>query len=193
MVSYIVIIIGFVINLVGGFSYLVDTLKGKIQPNRVTFIIWPISPLIIFAAQVQQGVGVSSLFTFLTALTPLLVFIATFFNKKSVWKLTPFDLFCGGLSLLGLVLWLITRVGNIAILFSILSDGFATLPTIIKAYKYPETEATWPWLTSIIFAGLSLMTISVWDFASAGYLVYYLIAMSFIYIFAKTKIGKIKR
>jgi len=51
-----------------------------------------------------------------------------------------FDLICGILSLVGLVLWMITKVGNVAIFFSIVADGLAAVPTLVKAYKYPDTE-----------------------------------------------------
>lgn len=72
--------------------------------------------------------------------TPLCIFIASFFNKKSYWKITKFDLLCGLFSIFGLVLWYITKEGNIAILFAIFSDLSAGIPTLVKSFKYPETE-----------------------------------------------------
>lgn len=167
-----------------------ETIKGKVKPNRVTFFIWPIAPLIAFAAQIQQGVGLQSFFTLSVGILPLLILFASFFNKKSEWKLTFFDCMCGVLSLLGLFLWLITRVGNIAIFFSILADGLASLPTILKAYKYPKTEVAWPWLTSTVSGVLTLLTISHWTFENYGFPLYYTIAMFSIYFFAQTKVGE---
>lgn len=123
----------------------------------------------------------------------MLVFAASFVNKKAEWKLTKFDVLCGALSILGLILWQITKVGDIAIAFSILSDGLASLPTIVKAYAYPETEATWPWLTAVIYAVLGLLTLTDWRFASAAFPIYYLIDVLLIYIFAQTKMGKGKK
>src|SRR6185312_6897722 len=119
MLPYWFLFIGFAINLFGAGGYIVDILKGKIKPNRVTFLIWPIAPLITFAAQIQQGVGIASLFSLFVAFTPFLVLIASFVNKKAAWKLTKFDITCGVLSLVGLILWQVTKVGNVAIFFSI--------------------------------------------------------------------------
>ena len=133
------IIIRTLIGAVGSLAYLVDTVKGKVKPKRVAFLLWLIAPFIAFAAQIKQGVGLESLMTFSTGFLPLTVFTASFVNKKAEWKITKFDLVCGVLSILGLILWLITKVGNIAITFSIMADALAAIPTLVKAYKHPDS------------------------------------------------------
>jgi len=57
MLSQNFIIIGTLIGAVGSIAYLVDTVKGKVKPNRVSFLLWSIAPFIAFAAQIKQGVG----------------------------------------------------------------------------------------------------------------------------------------
>ena len=109
------VIIGALIGTAGAIAYLTDTIKGKVKPNRVSFLLWAIAPMIAFAAQMKQGVGLESLMTFTTGFLPLIIFIASFTNKNAEWKLTRFDLACGFLSVLGLIVWLITKVGNVAI------------------------------------------------------------------------------
>ncbi|HLO13486.1 MAG TPA: hypothetical protein VK206_01565, partial [Anaerolineales bacterium] len=144
------VIVGTILGSIGTLAYIIDTIKGRVKPNRVSFLLWSIAPFIAFAAMLKQGVGISSLMTFSTGFLPLLVFIASFVNKKAEWKITRFDLVCGFLSVIGLALWLITKVGNVAIIFSILADGLAAVPTIRKAYYYPETEIAWPWFATSI-------------------------------------------
>ena len=134
------VILGALLSICGALTYLIDTLKGKVKPNRVSWFMWALSPLIAFAAEIKQGVGIQSLMTFMVGFNPLCIFIASFFNKKSFWKIKPVDLMCGAFSLLGLLLWYLTKVGNIAILFSILSDGTASIPTIIKSWQAPEQK-----------------------------------------------------
>jgi hypothetical protein len=184
------IFIGTVIGAIGVLAYLVDTVKGKVKPNRVSFLLWSIAPLIAFAAQIKQGVGLESLMTFSTGFLPLTVFIASFVNKKAEWKLTKFDLFCGVLSIVGLVLWLITKVGNVAIAFSILADGLAALPTIIKAYKYPDTEIAWPWIATSFGVILTLLTINTLTFANSGFIIYILIVNTLIFSLVQFRIGE---
>lgn len=166
------VIIGALIGTAGAIAYLLDTVKGKVKPNRVSFLLWAIAPMIAFAAQIKQGVGLESLMTFSTGFLPFLVFIASFTNKKAEWKLTKFDLACGFLSVAGLIVWLITKVGNVAIFFSIVADGLAAIPTLVKAYHYPETEIAWPWLATCFGVTLTLLTLSEWTFANSGFILY---------------------
>jgi hypothetical protein len=186
------VILGALLGSIGTIAYIVDTIKGKVKPNRVSFLLWSITPFIAFAAMMKQGVGISSLMTFSTGFLPLLVFIASFINKKAEWKITRFDLVCGLLSLIGLTLWLITKVGNIAILFSILADGLAAVPTIRKAYYYPETEIAWPWLATSIGIIFTLLTLKSWTFADYGFILYIFIADTLIWILVQFKIGKMR-
>jgi hypothetical protein len=184
------IIIGTLIGAAGSVAYLAHTVKGKVKPNRVSFLLWSIVPFIAFSAQISQGVGLEALMTFSTGFLPLTVFIASFFNKQSEWKLTGFDLLCGILSVAGLVLWLITKVGNVAIFFSIVADGFAAVPTIVKAYKYPDTELAWPWIATVFGVILTLLALSTYTFANSGFILYILVVNLIIYTLVQFRLGE---
>jgi uncharacterized membrane protein YccC len=110
MLNHNFVIVGTLIGAAGAFVYLWQTIKGKVKPNKVSFLLWSIAPMIAFAAQINQKVGLESLMTFSTGFLPFLTFIASFINKNAEWKLTRFDLACGILSVVGLILWLITKV-----------------------------------------------------------------------------------
>ena len=172
--SYFVYI-GSTISFLGGVSYVIDVLKGKNKPNLVSWFLWTLAPMIAFASQIRQGVGPVAVMTFTAGFNPLLVVLASFISKKSLWKITYFDIACGALSLLGLVLWLSTDIPILALIFSILADGLAALPTIIKSYKAPQTESSAAFVTSIIGAVLALLTIKTWTFQNYGFSLYILI------------------
>lgn len=190
MLNQSFVIIGTLIGAAGAFAYLWDTIKGRVKPNRVSFLLWSIAPMIAFAAQIKQGVGLEALMTFSTGFLPLLTFIASFTNKKAEWKITRFDLACGFLSLIGLMLWLITKVGNVAIFFSILADGLAALPTLVKAYQHPETEIAWPWLATCIGVTLTLLTLKEWTFTNSSFIIYIFIVDLIIFTFVQFKLGE---
>ena len=128
--------------------------------------------------------------TFIVGFIPLMIFLASFVNKKAEWKLTKFDFLCGAFSLLGLILWFVTKEGNIAILLSIAADGLAAVPTIVKAYRYPETEIAWPWLADSINGLLTLLTVTDWTLAYYGFPLYVFFANLIIYVFSQFNIGK---
>jgi len=184
------IVIGTLIGTAGAVAYLIDTIKGKVKPNRVSFLLWSIAPFIAFAAQIKQGVGLEALMTFSTGFLPIMTLAASFFNKNAEWKLTKFDLFCGFLSVAGLALWQITKVGNVAIFFSILADGLAAVPTIVKSYKYPDTEIAWPWIASCFGVILTLLTLKEFSFANSGFIIYIFIVDLIIFSLVQFRIGE---
>jgi len=190
MINQNFVIVGAVIATAGSLSYLIDTLKGRVKPNRVSFLLWSLAPLIAFFAEIRQGVGIQALMTFMAGFLPLMIFIASFVNKKAVWNLTRFDLTCGALSIVGLVLWYITQSGNIAILFSIIADGLAAIPTVVKSFHYPETESAVPFIASAISAVLTLLTITVWNLANVAFPLYIAFITLVIFSLVQFKLGK---
>ena len=184
------VIIGAIIAFLGSVSYVVDTLKGKVKPNRVSWGLWTTSSFIAFAAEVKQGVGIQSLMTFMVGFSPLLVFLASFINKKAYWQLGKFDLICGGFSILGLILWQLTGIGNLAIVFSIFADLSAGIPTLVKAYKYPETENYWEYATAAINAVLTMFTFTCWTLKYYGFPLYIFLYDFIGFMLIKFKFGK---
>lgn len=168
----------FVFNI----GYVVDTFKGKAKPNRVSWLLWMLAPGIAFAAELSQGVGLQSLLTFAVGFGPLLVLIASFVNRKSFWRVTRFDLICGAFSVLALIAWLLTGKGNLAIILSIVADLLAALPTLVKAYKNPETESYNTYLGASIGAIITLFTFRYWTFANYAFPVYIAITMGLIVV-----------
>lgn len=190
MLSQQFIYLGIFVNLFSGLAYILDTLRGKTKPNKVTWFLWSIAPFIAFAAEVGQHVGLASLFTFSVGLVPFAIFIASFINKKSYWQIQKFDMVCGVLSLMGLLLWWITKTGNVAIFFSIFSDFLAALPTVKKAYKEPETESGSAFLLGAIGAFIALLTIIHISFATFAYPFYIFIMNAFLALLIQGKLGK---
>ncbi|MEO8580988.1 MAG: hypothetical protein ABI425_00230 [Patescibacteria group bacterium] len=184
------VILGTVLSAFGTIAYLIDTVKGRVKPNRVSFLLWSIAPFIAFAAQIKQGVGFESLMTFSVGFLPFLIFIASLVNKKAEWKITKFDLICGFFSIIGLILWLITKTGNVAIFFSIMADGLAAIPTVVKSYKYPETEVAWPWLTTSVGVLITLFTIERLSFANSGFIIYIMLINVLIFSLVQFKVGE---
>jgi hypothetical protein len=184
-------IVGAVIGLIGLAGYVIAVIKGKAKPNRVSFICWALAPLIIFFAQIKQGVGIQALVSLTSVFACLLILAASFFNKKSEWKLNAFDVSCGVVSIIGLILWLVTRTGNIAIIFSIFADIMAAIPTIRKSFRFPETENSFAYGTGIIQCILTIFTIKNWNFATWGFPIYLLLLDILIFSLVQFKLGKV--
>ena len=165
-------IVGAVIGSMGGLYYLFDTIAGRAQPNRITWLLWGIFPLDIFVAQRAQGVGALSRPSFVAGLTPLLVVAASFFNPKAYGKTEPRDYYLMAAAIVGIILWAITDNPNVALLFSLLADVLAGIPTLIKSYRHPESESWIGYGISAIGFGISVLAVQTYDFQNTAFVAY---------------------
>ena len=166
------VILGAAIGTFGIALYLRDTLRGVTRPNRVTWLMWSVAPLLAFAVEVHEGVGLQSLLTFTVGFLPLLVFVASFHNRHGYWRIGPLDYLCGIVSAGGLAVWLATRHGTVAIAASIASDALAALPTLVKSWRDPDSESVSAYLSSAVNAAITLATITTWTTAYLAFPAY---------------------
>ncbi len=158
------IYLGTAIGAAGAAVYLRDTLRGTTKPNRVTWLLWAVAPLLATAVEVSEGVRLQALPTFMVGFMPLLIFIASFHNSASVWKVRRIDYACGAVSLVGTIVWLITRNGVLAISAAIAADFLAGVPTLMKSWTHPETETVHTYIGAVISMVILLLTVDHWTF-----------------------------
>jgi len=165
-------IIGAIIGSLGGFYYLYETIVGKAQPNRITWLLWGIFPMVIFVAQRVQGVEGVSWASFVAGFTPLLVVAASFFNQNAYWKSEPRDYVLMAAAIVGIVLWAMTDNPNLALLLSLLADMLAGVPTLIKSYRHPHTESWVAYAISTFGFGMSFLSVQTYNFENAAFVAY---------------------
>ena len=165
-------IMGAILGSLGGFYYLCETVAGRAQPNRVTWLLWGIFPMVIFVAQRAQGVKGLSWASFVAGFTPLLIVAASFFNKRAYWKSEPRDYGLMAAAVLGIVLWAVTDNPNLALLFSLLADMLASIPTLIKSYRHPRSESWIAYAISTFGFGMSLLSVQTYDFENTTFVAY---------------------
>ena len=184
------IILAVLITLAGNINYIYHTIQGQTKPNRVTWFLWTLIPMITFSAMLSEGAETTALIlTFASGFMPLMTFCASFFDKKAFWKINKFDYVCGTFSLVGIAAWIITQEGYLAIVFAIIADFLATLPTIIKSYKYPETES-WPnFLGGSIYALIALLTFDEWTFATVAWPINVMAVCTVLFVLIRFRIG----
>jgi hypothetical protein len=163
------IYVGTAIGALGGAIYLRDTWRGTTKPNRVTWLLWAVAPLLAAAVELNQGVGLRALPTFMVGFVPLLVFAASFHNPASVWKIRRIDYACGIMSVVGTAVWLATRNGVLAISAAIAADFLAGVPTLMKSWTHPETETVYGYVGALVSMGITLLTIDHWTFDVAAF------------------------
>jgi len=184
--AHVLVIASVLISLVGSFAYVVDTIKGKSKPNRISWAMWASAPLVATIIALYSHADIwTTTRTFMAGFVPLTILIASFISSKSYWKLTFFDFICGALSVLALIIWLLAGSPEIAILFAVAGDAFALIPTLAKAWKYPETETGITFVAGLTASVLVLPLTPIWNIENSAFQIYLLVAntllIGFIY------------
>ena len=186
-----IIYISVLTSLVGYFFYLKDFFYGQTRPNLISWFLWMLAPFIGVFFQVKAGAGLSALPVFLAGFGPLIVIIISIIWRNSIWKITKLDIICGILALLALVFYILTHNLGISVLFAILSDGLAAVPTIIKSWKFPETETAIVYLPGIFNNILGLLIIKNWIFSIYSFSIYFiLVNLVIVFCIYRKKIFK---
>lgn len=175
-IAYITILI----SAVGYFFYFKGIFRGQTKPNLVSWFLWMLGPFIGTFFQLKAGAGLSVLPVFMAGFGPFLVIAVSLLRKNSIWKITALDVFCGVLALLALVFYALTHNLGISILFAILSDGLAAVPTLAKSWKFPETESAGVYAVGIINNILGLLIIKNWVFSIYSFGIYFVLINSAI-------------
>jgi uncharacterized membrane protein len=165
-------IIGAIIGSLGGYYYLYETIIGKARPNRITWLLWGIFPMVIFAAQRAQGVEELSWTSFIAGFTPLIIVAVSFLNQKAYWKSEPRDYYLMAAAILGIILWSLTDNPNLALLLSLLADILASIPTIIKSYRFPQSESWIAYSISTFGFGICFLSVQIYNFENAAFVAY---------------------
>jgi hypothetical protein len=173
-------------TLVAALAYIRSMFKGETKPNRVTWLMWTIAPLTATFAAFSSGVTWAAVPVFMSGLSPCLILLASFLNKRAYWKLSAFDYACGALSALALVLWYVTENPNVAIVFAILSDALAAVPTIRKAWRNPHTEFRWPFVVGVFSPLTSFLVATDWAFSEIAFPAY-LVGINILLVFFVSK------
>ena len=166
----LLVVVSVLLMVWGAYDYLRDTLAGKTKPNRVSWSLWALAPLISLGAAFDANADVwASIRVLVGGVVPAVIFLASFINKNSYWRLGRFDWFCGGLSLAALVFWQLANSPLVAVLLATTANTLATVPTFVKAWNYPETESRLIFITSFTSAILIIPAIPVWTIANSAF------------------------
>lgn len=166
--SYITIIT----SLIGGYFYIKGTWSGKTKPNRASWLIWFLAACTASVVQFSFGAGASAIPIFMAGFIPFLVLLASFKNKNSYWKAGWLEYTCLFFAILSLFAFFVLKTGTWATIFAILADGLGFIPTFVKSWKDPKSENLGPFVSGVFNPMVSLATLSMFSFNTAGFAVY---------------------
>ena len=161
-------------RLFGGLTYVRATLSCKAQPKATIWLLWGMTPLITFFAELSAGVGSAAIIPLALGISPLLVAAAAFRVDRKLFSLDAFEAFCLGIAVLGVIGWVVTNEPITAIVLAILADFVSALPIIRKAIRTPKSEYPPTYLMSIISMIIALLATQEISFAALAFPIYVL-------------------
>ncbi len=171
-------ILAVLINLFGYIPYIKDIAAHKVKPHRVTWGIWTILTTIVFANQVLNGGGWSAWFFGSTAILVTLTFVLSIRNGRG--GMSRLDKAIVAAAALLFVYWLMVHDTHTSTILALCIDAVAAVPTVVKAYKHPDTESYPQWVMAAIAGVFSLLAIAKADFILAVYPLYVILMNSLI-------------
>lgn len=172
MISENFIYLGIVFHIVAYYIYLRSMIFGQTRPNLVSWFIWMLAPFIGVFFQLKAGAGLSVIPIFMAGFGPLIVVFVSLVIKNGYWKINLFDIICGICALISLVIYIITHNAAVSILFAILADALAFIPTFKKSWNFPETESAYAYACTIVSNTLGLLIIKEWFFTIYSFGIY---------------------
>lgn len=147
-----------VLGIVAYLPYIIDTIAGRTQPQRASWLIWSVLSAIAFFSQVFEGATTSLWFAGVQVTGTVVIFLLSIavgvgrFLSRSDYVLLLVAAF-------GVWLWYETDSAAYALAITISISLLGGVVTVVKAYRDPdsETSATWSlsWIATV-FAILSV-------------------------------------
>lgn len=163
-----------VLVCVGQPPYIIDMIKGKTKPERMTWFIFSVLGIIAFVSQTDLGASWSLLFSGVETAVSLLTFGLSL--KFGVGGHTKLDIFALTIAMVGVLVALVAHQPLISLLGVILADLMGTMLTVRKVYQRPGTETVISWLLAGIDSALGAMAVGRVDFKLILYPAYLSIA-----------------
>jgi len=154
----ILIFISTALALCSPLVYTRSILKGEAKPHRVTRFILLLITSLTTASLFTQNDQVAIWLAAASTLQAIWLFILSFRYGMGGWA--KVDIFCLIIALLGIISWQLSQNSLFGLYLAILADFIGMVPTLIKTYKFPETEFWLFNLMDTIAAGLSLLALS---------------------------------
>lgn len=153
--------------------YARDTIRGRTQPQRASWLIWSVLGVIALVSQIAEGATASLWFAGVQVGWTVTIF------SLSIWRgagpiLNARDGYVLGAAALGLGLWALTENAAYALGITITISMLGGAATILKAYRNPGSETMTTWVVCFLAALLAVLAVGDTDWVLLAYPLYLL-------------------
>ena len=151
--------------------YIIDTVTGRTQPQRASWLIWSVLGSIAFMSQIFEGATSSLWFAGVQVSGTIIVFALSIKGGKgSFLSKTDYAILLA--ATVGLVLWYFTETAAYALAITISISLLGGAATVVKAYRDPDSETLITWVISLIASVCAILSVGKFDLIILAYPLY---------------------
>jgi len=162
-----------VLSFIAYIWYAVDTIRGRIRPNRATWWILTLVGVMIAASYYAEGARDTMWIAWSYVAGPFMLAVLSLKYGEGTWE--GLDKLCFAGAVISAAIWSFSfSLARVVLLINILMDFLGLLPTIKKSYLRPKSEGKGPWTIETAAGAINLFAIGTWTFSIAFYPLYLL-------------------
>ena len=142
--------------------YILDTLAGRTNPQRASWLIWSVLGTIAFFSQVYEGASASLWFAAVQVSGTITVLLLSTVKGHGTY-LRPVDYAALAAAAFGIVLWYFTENAAYALTITIGISLLGGVLTVAKSYQNPDSETLSTWVISLIASACALLAVGSFD------------------------------
>lgn len=154
--------------------YARDTLAGRTQPQRASWLIWSVLGSIALGSQVYEGATTSLWFASIQVGGTIVIFLLSIARGTGRF-LKAGDAYVLAAAAAGMALWMLADTAIYALAITITISLLGGTVTIRKAYVAPHSETMAMWMCSLVAAALATLSVGRLDPVLLAYPLYLLL------------------
>lgn len=158
-------VIAALLAIAGNVPYMVDVVKGRVQPHAYTWFVWTVVSCVVFFGQVAKGAGIGALPTAASEIFTVIIFLLSL--KYGFKNPTRTDKIFLAVALAGLIPWFLTKDPSLSVVIVVCIDVIAFIPTLRKTWLQPKTETPILYGTNVARHILALFSLEAYNIATA--------------------------
>ncbi len=160
------IVVGFVSPIIG----VTSVIKGSFRPQRMTrFLIFLVS-LLFVGTLYAQGDRNSIYMASAQLLGSAVLFYLSL--KRGMGGNNRLDWIVFAMAIVSLIVWQTTNNPLLGLIMSIVTDFIGFVPTLIKMWKYPDTEEWKFYMSDVVASFFSILSIGVFSLSNLVFPIY---------------------
>ncbi len=159
-----------IISLLGFVPYCIAIVQGRTKPNQATWFIWSLVGIMLAGSYWASGATQTLWAPLSYVIGPIITTTLAMRYGEGAWS--RFDRLCILGAFISLILWVLLRSPQVALVINLIIDLFGALPTIRNAWHRPQDEDLTSWLIFTVGNALNVLAIDRWTWEIASYPLY---------------------